>query len=147
MERDSLTRSKIIVLDLGGYGSHVVARQVRRVKVYSEIFPITTPLEDVLAKGAQGVILTGRSGDAGSASREAVSRRAGELSAAGMPILVVGSGLSWLVEELKGRGPKGCFHSLPGELESLAEPAGRQVLDDFVLNICGCQPHGQWSPC
>lgn len=140
MERDSLTRSKIIVLDLGGYGSHVVARQVRRVKVYSEIFPITTPLEDVLAKGAQGVILTGRSGDAGSASREAVSRRAGELSAAGMPILVVGSGLSWLVEELKGQGAKGLLHSLPGELESLAEPAGRQVLEDFVLNICGCQP-------
>ena len=69
MERDSLTRSKIIVLDLGGYGSHVVARQVRKLQVYSEIFPIMTPVEDVLAKGAQGVILTGRSGDPGSAIR------------------------------------------------------------------------------
>ncbi len=140
MERDQLTGSKIIVLDLGGYGSHVVARQVRRQKVYSEIFPITTPVEKVMARAPRGIILTGRSSDGALASREAVSRCAKELLASGMPLLVIGSELDWLMEELNKEGTPGLLHSLPGGLESLAEPGGGQVLEKFVLSICRCQP-------
>jgi len=140
VERDSLTRDKIIVVDLGGYGSHVVARQVRRVQVYSEIYPITIPLEDVLAAGPRGVIIAGSSGGASLAVEEAVSRYIDALLAAGMPLLLIGSGFGQLIERLGKSGREGLLHSLPGGVESLTKSEGRQVLEQFVRDICGCQP-------
>ena len=50
---------KIAVLDFGGQYTQLIARRVREMSVYSEIFSCTQPLEPILAQGFKGVILSG----------------------------------------------------------------------------------------
>src|SRR2546423_6625815 len=50
---------KIAVLDFGGQYTQLIARRVREMSVYSEIFSCTHPLEQILADGYKGIILSG----------------------------------------------------------------------------------------
>jgi GMP synthase (glutamine-hydrolysing) len=49
----------IAILDFGGQYTQLIARRVRELSVYSEIFPCTHPIDDILAAGYQGLILSG----------------------------------------------------------------------------------------
>jgi len=139
VERDSLMANRIIVMDLGGYGSHVAAREVRKLQVYSEIFPIQASLAEVLEEGARGVILTGKQ-DGNLAGREEVYSAVRKLLEAGIPVLAVGSGFDWLVERAEEQRAAGLVTVFPGGIESLAEPSGKEVLEDFVGSVCRCEP-------
>ncbi len=50
---------KIGVLDFGGQYTQLIARRIRELGVYSEILPCTEPLDDVLAAGYKGLVLSG----------------------------------------------------------------------------------------
>ena len=50
---------KIGILDFGGQYTQLIARRIRELGVYSEILPCTQPLDDVLAAGYQGLVLSG----------------------------------------------------------------------------------------
>jgi len=50
---------KIGVLDFGGQYTQLIARRIRELGVYSEILPCTMPLDDVLAAGYKGLVLSG----------------------------------------------------------------------------------------
>ena len=50
---------KIAVLDFGGQYTQLIARRVREMSVYSEIFSCTHPLAEILSAGYQGIILSG----------------------------------------------------------------------------------------
>jgi GMP synthase (glutamine-hydrolysing) len=50
---------KIGVLDFGGQYTQLIARRIRELGVYSEILPCTQPLDDVLAAGYKGLVLSG----------------------------------------------------------------------------------------
>ena len=50
---------KIAVLDFGGQYTQLIARRVRELSVYSEIFSCTHPIESILAGGYKGIILSG----------------------------------------------------------------------------------------
>src|SRR5206468_13037388 len=50
---------KIAVLDFGGQYTQLIARRVRELSVYSEIFSCTHPFEQILSAGYQGIILSG----------------------------------------------------------------------------------------
>ena len=50
---------KIGVLDFGGQYTQLIARRIRESGVYSEILPCTEPLDDVLAAGYKGLVLSG----------------------------------------------------------------------------------------
>ena len=54
-----LAPDKIAVLDFGGQYTQLIARRVREMSVYSEIFSCTHPLEQILADGYKGIILSG----------------------------------------------------------------------------------------
>lgn len=49
----------IIVLDFGSQYTQLIARRLREEKVYCEIVPYHTPLEEIKAKNPKGVILSG----------------------------------------------------------------------------------------
>ena len=53
------TADKVAVLDFGAQYTQLIARRIRELSVYSEILPCTVPLEDLLAAGYRGVILSG----------------------------------------------------------------------------------------
>jgi len=50
---------RIAVLDFGAQYTQLIARRIRELGVYSEILPCTQPVEDVLAAGYKGIVLSG----------------------------------------------------------------------------------------
>jgi len=54
-----VSHQTIIVLDFGSQYTQLIARRLRELSVYSEIWPPTTPIETLRAKNPVGVILSG----------------------------------------------------------------------------------------
>lgn len=49
----------VLVVDFGAQYAQLIARRVREARVYSEIVPHTTPVEELLARGPKAIILSG----------------------------------------------------------------------------------------
>ena len=49
----------ILVLDFGGQYAQLIARRVGECRVYSEMVPYDTPVEEIRAKNPEGIILSG----------------------------------------------------------------------------------------
>ena len=49
----------ILVLDFGGQYAQLIARRVREARVYSELIPHDTPVEEISARKPEGIILSG----------------------------------------------------------------------------------------
>ncbi|MCL6611832.1 MAG: glutamine-hydrolyzing GMP synthase [Peptococcaceae bacterium] len=49
----------VIVLDFGGQYSQLIARRIRELKVFCEMLPYTTPLEEITAKNPRGIVFSG----------------------------------------------------------------------------------------
>jgi GMP synthase (glutamine-hydrolysing) len=96
---------KIAVLDFGGQYTQLIARRVREMSVYSEIFSCTHPLEQILAAGYQGIIL---SGGPSSVYEEGAPLPPKELFDAGIPVLGICYGMQAMGYLLGG-------HVIPAE--------------------------------
>ena len=57
--RPFVSHQTIIVLDFGSQYTQLIARRLRELSVYSEIWPPTTPLEKIRARKPAGIILSG----------------------------------------------------------------------------------------
>jgi GMP synthase (glutamine-hydrolysing) len=55
----SSSRESIVILDFGSQYTQLIARRVREAKVYSEILPFNTSLEEISARAPKGLILSG----------------------------------------------------------------------------------------
>jgi GMP synthase (glutamine-hydrolysing) len=49
----------ILVLDFGGQYSQLIARRVRECRVFSELIPYDTPVEEIKRRNPEGIILSG----------------------------------------------------------------------------------------
>jgi GMP synthase (glutamine-hydrolysing) len=49
----------ILVLDFGGQYAQLIARRVREARVYSELIPYDTPIEEIESRKPDGIILSG----------------------------------------------------------------------------------------
>jgi len=54
-----MTRNGIAILDYGSQYTQLIARRIRSMRVYSEIFPPAAPYADVMGAGPNGVVLSG----------------------------------------------------------------------------------------
>ena len=50
---------KILVLDFGSQYTQLIARRIRELKVYSEIFPYNESLDKIKKFNPKGIILSG----------------------------------------------------------------------------------------
>ena len=50
---------KILILDFGSQYTQLIARRIRELKVYCEIIPFNTPVEEIKNANPNGIILSG----------------------------------------------------------------------------------------
>jgi len=90
----------IIVLDFGAQYSQLIARRVREQKVYCEILPCNTPIENLKAKNLSGIILSGGPASVYQTNAPRIDKQLFHL---GIPILGICYGLQLGVLELGGK--------------------------------------------
>ena len=59
MKDKSKARDRIVILDYGSQYTHLIARRIREMHVYSEVLPFTTGAEELRAAAPRGIILSG----------------------------------------------------------------------------------------
>lgn len=92
-------RETIIVLDFGGQYNQLIARRVRDLRVYAEILPYDTSLEDIRKKQPIGIIFTGGPSTVTDADAPRCDER---LFGAGIPMLGICYGGQLLSSALGG---------------------------------------------
>lgn len=89
----------IIVLDFGGQYSHLIARRIRDLKVFCEMLPFSTPLADIVAKGAKGIVFSGGPSSVYSEGAPACDPGIYKL---GIPVLGICYGMQLMSRQLGG---------------------------------------------
>ena len=118
---------KIAILDFGGQYTQLIARRIRELSVYSEIFPCTHPIDGLLAGGYKGLVLSGGPSSVYDDGAPLPDRR---LFEAGIPVLGICYGMQAMGYLLGG-------HVVPGERREYGparltlEGAG-EILDGVV---------------
>ena len=90
----------ILVLDFGGQYAQLIARRVRECRVYSELIPYDTPVEEILAREPEGIILSGGPNSVYGEGAPRVDNRLFEL---GTPTLGICYGMQLVAAILTGR--------------------------------------------
>ena len=90
----------IAILDFGSQYAQLIARRVRELQVYCELFPWDTPAEQVLALQPKGFILSGGPASVYEAGRAVIPAYVLE---SGLPVLGICYGMQALTHALGGR--------------------------------------------
>lgn len=89
----------MLVLDFGGQYTQLIARRIRECRVYCEILPYHTPVEEIVARGPKGIVF---SGGPSSVYQEGAPQCSGALYEAGIPLLGICYGMQLLSRQLGG---------------------------------------------
>ena len=95
-----MSHQTIIVLDFGSQYTQLIARRLRELSVYSEIWPPTTPLDKLRARRPVGIIL---SGGPKSVSEEGAPKCDPAVFDIGTPVLGICYGMQLMAHTLGGR--------------------------------------------
>ena len=95
-----MTHQTIIVLDFGSQYTQLIARRLRELSVYSEIWPFDTPAERITERRPQGIIL---SGGPRSVDEPGAPWCDSRLFAGGMPVLGICYGMQLMTRMLGGQ--------------------------------------------
>ncbi|MEI6792749.1 MAG: glutamine-hydrolyzing GMP synthase [Actinomycetes bacterium] len=95
-----MTHDEVVVLDYGGQYSQLIARRVRECGVFSELLPYHVGPDEVAARGAKGLIL---SGGPASVHVDGAPRLDPGLLELGIPVLGICYGMQLLAQHLGGR--------------------------------------------
>jgi GMP synthase (glutamine-hydrolysing) len=116
-----VTHQTLIVLDFGSQYTQLIARALRELSVYSEIWPPDTPAESIRARQPAGIIL---SGGPRSVSDEGAPVCDRALFDIGKPVLGICYGMQLMADALGGR----------------VAPAAQREYGHATVTITGRQP-------
>ncbi|GBF33220.1 GMP synthase [Desulfocucumis palustris] len=92
-------REMVIVLDFGGQYSQLIARRIRELKVFCEMLPYNTPLEQISAKNPRGIVFSGGPSSVYQENAPAVDPGIYSL---GVPVLGICYGMQLMARQLGG---------------------------------------------
>jgi GMP synthase (glutamine-hydrolysing) len=98
-----MRRDSVLVIDFGSQYTQLIARRIRELKVYCEIYPCTTPLERVREIAPQAIVLSGGPASTLEDSSPSIDRAIFDL---GVPILGICYGMQLFCRLLGGQVEK-----------------------------------------
>ena len=125
----------MLVVDLGGQYSQLIARRVRECRVYSELVPHTVTPEQVRARNPHALIL---SGGPASVYADGAPRVDPALFALGVPTLGICYGMQLLALDLGGRVDRTGVSEF-GKTELRAEESRALPRPARASRRCGCR--------
>lgn len=109
---------KVLVLDFGAQYAQLIARRVRECRVYSELIPYHTPLEDIRAAHPAGLILSGGPRSVNDPDAPTLDPGIFDL---GVPVLGICYGLQLMAKLKGGRVARTDLAEYGGTVVSVAE--------------------------
>jgi GMP synthase (glutamine-hydrolysing) len=91
---------EVLVLDFGGQYSQLIARRIRECGVFSELLPVTTPVEAIRERAPKALVLSGGPASVYEPGAPAFHT---ELLDLGIPMLGICYGMQAMVQALDGR--------------------------------------------
>jgi GMP synthase (glutamine-hydrolysing) len=134
-----VSHQTIIVLDFGSQYTQLIARRLRELSVYSEIWPPDTPAEKIRARGAVGVIL---SGGPKSVSDLGAPRCDPGLFDVGTPVLGICYGMQLMAYSLGGKVAPAPQREFGHATVTVTEPAA--IFTDVPSEIRVWASHGDF---
>jgi len=89
----------VIVLDFGGQYSHLIARRIRELKVFCEMLPYNTPIQEIKEKNPRGIIFSGGPSSVYQENAPVCDPAIYEL---GIPVLGICYGMQLMAQQLGG---------------------------------------------
>ena len=90
----------VIVLDFGGQYSHLIARRIRELKVFCEMLPFSTSVEEIKKKRPRGIVFSGGPSSVCQDNAPVCDPAIYEL---GIPVLGICYGMQLMARHLGGR--------------------------------------------
>ena len=134
-----MTHQTIAVLDFGSQYTQLIARRLRELSVYSEVFPFNTPAATITALRPAGIIF---SGGPRSLSEPGAPRADASLLESGVPALGICYGMQWMTDVLGGE-VAGASHREYGHAVVHPAPESR-LLGDVGPELRVWASHGDY---
>jgi GMP synthase (glutamine-hydrolysing) len=115
-----VTHQTIIVLDFGSQFTQLIARRLRELGVYSEVWPPDAPMDRILARDPVGIIL---SGGPKSVSDATAPKCDPAVYAIGRPVLGICYGMQLMADQLGGRVAPAASREFGHATVAISEPA------------------------
>ncbi|MBI5609951.1 MAG: glutamine-hydrolyzing GMP synthase [Deltaproteobacteria bacterium] len=123
--------SRILVLDFGSQYTMLIARRIRELGVYCEIWPCTAAADRIAAFGGHGVILSGGP----SSVYDAGAPQLPGVLGLGVPILGICYGMQVLAHSLGGRVEPGTTREYGPAAIAQPAPPDRQVACPLLVDV------------
>ena len=111
----------VIILDFGGQYKELIARRVRELGVYSEIWPCDSSLDSIRNKQPIGIIFTGGPDSVNAPGHPACDPGVFDL---GVPVLGICYGMQFMAHALGGQ-VRPCYSSEYGTMDCAVNPESR----------------------
>jgi len=128
---------KVLVLDFGAQYAQLIARRVRECRVYSELIPYSTPLEEIRAAQPAGIIL---SGGPSSVNHPSAPMPDPGILQLGVPVLGICYGQQLMAKLRGGRVARTELAEYGGTAVEVVEPAG--LFADLPTQMSCWMSHG-----
>lgn len=131
---DTLHQQRILILDFGSQYTMLIARRIRELKVYCEIWPCTKPLAEIAAWQPQGIVLSGGP----SSVYDTDAPQSPEVWTLGVPVLGICYGMQAMAFGLQGKVAPGHTREYgPAQIT-------QDGTDPLFASLDPAEPQGVW---